>query len=129
VHVAAAQCGKKANVGDRAQRPGRAHRDRLRLRQRRPAQHDDHRTGTIAAGAGDLRQRISVELRAGQGARHDARVLRQSVRHRREVDDRHAELHRGAAHAQVEHGELLFEVRPQQHDRRRAIAVGDLGAG
>ena len=68
VHVAAAQGREKANAGDGTQCVGRAHRDGRRLGQRRAAQHDDHRAGSIPPRAADLRQRIGIEILARQGS-------------------------------------------------------------
>ena len=74
-------------------------------------------------------ERVGAELLARHGARTTAVACSDNpCATAREVDERHAELHRGAAHAQVEHRELLLEVGPEQHDRGGAVAVGDLGA-
>ena len=47
---------------------------------------------------------------------------------RSDVDERHTELHCGAAQAQVQDGQFLLDVRTEQHDRGRGVAIGDLGA-
>ena len=57
------------------------------------------------------------------------RVLRETVVDRAHVDDRDAEVDRRAPHPQVQDRQLLLEVRGEQHDRGRAVEVGDGRAG
>ena len=97
-----------------------AHRDRARLRERRAAEHHDDRTGTLAARpCRCARARRRRAPRPATIATTSGRVLGEPVRDRGEVDERHTQLHRGAADAQVEHRQLLFEIGTEQHDRRR----------
>ena len=129
VYVPAPQRREEPHVGHVSQDARDPHRDGRRLGERRAAQHDDHRPGTVSPGAADLLQRVGTQLLARQRTSDGGRVLRQPVRNRRQIDERHAELHRRAPHAQVKHRELLFEIGTEQHDRGRAITVGDRGAG
>ena len=75
------------------------------------------------------------ELRDDVARSHRAAWRRTVVAYRRQtglaradVDERDTEVDGRAPHAQVEHRQLLLEVGAEQHDRLRAVEVGDRGA-
>ncbi len=129
MHVAAAERRQETNaVVEVAQGTGAAHRDRGRVGERR-AEHDDDGSGTARSGPCDRVERVGGERLARHGADDLGCVSRERVRDRREIDERDAELERGAAHPQVQHRERVFEVGAEQHDGGRTVAVGDLARG
>ena len=145
-HVAAPQRGEELHVRERRQRGRGLHDRRRRLGERLATDdHDEVAVATVeradrlldraAARRGAVAGERAGELLrhragfAGRVAQHRGDVARESAGARGELDHRHAQLDRGAAHAQVQDRELLAEVGGDEHDAPGAVDVGDGRAG
>ena len=136
VHVAAAQRGEELRVGQPGQRRGRLH-DRVGgLRHRLATEdHDDvalaavERRGgaldlTVARRGAVARDRARELPRDGAGVtgrvpEHRRGVASETRRARRDLDHGNTEVDGGAAHAEVQHRQLVFEIGTEEHDGAR----------
>ena len=101
---------RPSSAADRAARS-----DRRPTRCRRPRAHGRTAAAIAPASPGGWRS-TAVASRVSPVARGAISI------------ERHAEVDRGAAHAQVQDRELVLEVGREQHDAARAVEVGDRGA-
>ena len=147
MHVAAPERREELHVRHPGERRSCAQRGVGALGERAPAEHDNDRSLALAQDGRGGVDRIVVARTgsrgtglhcghqpfgdgtgfAGTGAKGDRRRAQRCIGDR-EVDDRHAEVDRGPAHAQVENRQLFLQIGTEEHDRGGAVAVADLGA-
>ena len=146
VHVAAPQRREELDAGQRRERRRRLYHCGGRLRERLAPEHDDdvavatvERAHRLLDGSGTRAVPSPARARAncsaitpaspGACAQHRGDVAGETARPRGDLDDRYAELHRGASHPEVENRQLLPQVGRDEHDCASAVEVGDGGAG